>query len=62
MTSQLRCGVDYFIHLVENTPITYDKRLPDFKDSALKHKAWKDIGEKCKMTGKIEHTIYSRST
>lgn len=64
---KFQCGVDFFIHLVKNTPIIYFKKRPDFKNAVLKDKAWKAIGEKCKMTGKndihlvIEHKFHINS-
>lgn len=45
--------------MVRNSPITYNKQHLDFKNAVLKDKAWKAIGEKCKITGKIDINNHS---
>lgn len=44
-------STEFFINLVANKPVLYDKRRSDFKNIVLKAKVWDEIGQQCNVSG-----------
>lgn len=44
-------STDFFINLISNTQIVYNKSRSDFKNTIAKDNAWDEIGKQCNITG-----------
>lgn len=47
----MEASTDFFINLIQNSRIIYDKSLKDFKNTRKKDQAWAVIANQSKMTG-----------
>lgn len=47
-------SLEILLDLVEDYPLLYDKRHPDYKNKTLKSSIWKIIGSEFGMEGKLK--------